>query len=315
MTADCAISSRPVGTFRHEAVFYRGLDDLVDRVLPFVRQGVRQGEPVLVAMLSDRLTALGAALGSDAAGVDFVDMAELGRNPARIIPAWRRFLERASDQTSLRGVGEPIWAGRRPTEITEGRLHESLLNVAFDDGPGWELICPYDVEALPSSVIEDAMRTHPELSQGVDRSTEYAGHQHATDTFAARLSLPPSWADEIPFGGGDLAALRGIVSRLCERAGLSQDACEDMVLAAHELAANSLLHGGGRGLLRSWKGPDAFVVEVSDSGTITDPLVGRDLISGHAENGRGVWMANQLCDLVQVRSTSAGAVVRLFAWL
>ena len=29
--------------------------------------------------------------------------------------------------------------------------------------------------------------------------------------------------------------------------------------------------------------------------------------------GRGVWLANQLCDLVQIRSGAAGTVVRLHA--
>jgi hypothetical protein len=48
---------------------------------------------------------------------------------------------------------------------------------------------------------------------------------------------------------------------------------------------------------------------------ITDPLVGRGLLSDVTEHGRGIWMANQLCDLVQIRSSSFGTTVRLFAWL
>jgi len=247
--------------------------------------------------------------------VDFVDMAELGRNPARIIPAWRRFLADAPDSSSPRGVGEPIWAGRRPAEIVECRLHESLLNVAFDEGPGWQLMCPYDVEALPGWVVKDAMLTHPVVAPELDRLAGYGGHQHATDAFAEPLTDPPAYADEVPFGSGDLSALRAIVERLCARAGLSPEVGDDMVLAAHELAANSLQHGGGSGLLRSWTDTDAFVVEVIDSGKITDALVGRDLTPSEIENGRGVWMANHLCDLVQLRSTPSGTVVRLFAWL
>lgn len=315
MTSGSQVQTHPTEGFRHEAVLYRGLADLVDRVAPFVKEGVDLGQPVLVAMLPDRLAALEKALGADAARVHFVDMAELGRNPARIIAAWRRFLTAATGSISPRGVGEPIWAGRRPAEIIESGLHESLLNVAFDGGPGWALMCPYDVEALPAWVIQDAMRTHPVVSPDLDRSVGYGGHQHAADAFAASLSDPPGFADEVPFADGDLGALRAIVKRLCARAGLSQDTSDDMVLAAHELAANSLLNGGGRGLLRSWTEPDAFVVEVSDSGSITDTLIGRELRSSSAEKGRGVWMANQLCDLVQVRSTSTGTVVRLFAWL
>ena len=43
-------------------------------------------------------------------------------------------------------------------------------------------------------------------------------------------------------------------------------------------------------------------------------MVGRELVELVSENGRGVWMANQLCDLVQVRSGARGTVVRLHAW-
>ena len=42
----------------------------------------------------------------------------------------------------------------------------------------------------------------------------------------------------------------------------------------------------------------------------TEPLVGRERPAGPA-GGYGLWLANQLCDLVQVRSFPAGSVVRL----
>ena len=87
------------------------------------------------------------------------------------------------------------------------------------------------------------------------------------------------------------------------------------MLAAHELATNSVVHGGGRGELAIWREPGALVVEVSDSGMIDDPLVGRGLLDLESENGRGIWMANQLCELVQVRSGLQGTQVRLWAWL
>jgi anti-sigma regulatory factor (Ser/Thr protein kinase) len=109
--------------------------------------------------------------------------------------------------------------------------------------------------------------------------------------------------------------VREHVERGASAAGLDRAAAEDLVLAAHELASNSVRHGGGQGWLRSWCEPGAFVVEVSDSGRIDDPLVGRQVTDPTSEHGRGVWMANQLCDLVQLRSSPAGTVVRLFAWL
>ncbi|MGH3369126.1 MAG: anti-sigma factor RsbA family regulatory protein [Nocardioidaceae bacterium] len=311
--ASCTGSQR-TDRFLHEAVFYRGLDDLVARLVPFIREGIALDEPVLVALLPERLAALEQALGADATRVDFVDMAELGRNPACIIPEWRRFLEEAGSAGPVRGVGEPVWSGRRAVEVEEAGLHEALLNVAFDGGPAWRLVCPYDVDTLPQEVIAEAARNHPgAVHPGI--AAEYGGHSHAIETFSNRLSPPPSDADVMVFEAEDLTGLRSLVGRLAEQAGVPTASADDLVLACHELATNSVLHGGGGGTLRAWRLPDSFVVEVSDTGVIEDPLVGRDLLQDLSENGRGVWMANQLCDLVQVRSSADGTVVRLFSWL
>ena len=299
--------------FRHEAVLYRGLHDLRRTVLPFVRDGLAEDESVMVAMLPDRVRTLRNALGADADRVTFVDMQEIGGNPARIIPEWRRFVDLA-DGRSLRGVGEPVWAGRREVELEECVLHESLLNVAFDDGPAWRLLCPYDAAALPQDVVDEVFRTHPVVEEHV-RGIAYQGHHLAHSSFGEQLVEPPETVDSLPFGTEDLAGVRDVVRRLSGRAGIGRDTVEDLVLAAHELAANSIRHGGGAGLLSAWREEDAFVVEVRDPGRIADPLVGRELAGFADETGRGVWMANQLCDLVQVRSGPAGTVVRLFTWL
>jgi anti-sigma regulatory factor (Ser/Thr protein kinase) len=300
--------------FEHHAVFYRGSSGLVEAVLPFVREGIDQGQRVLVALRHDATAALQRALGPDAERVGFVDMAKLGANPARIIPEWRRFLEEDAGEGPVRGVGEPVWCGRRDVEMTEAVLHEALLNLAFDDGPAWQLLCPYDVSALPPELIEDAARTHP-VARGATVSATYCGADEARARFSSPLPPAPDRADEVPFRDADLTGLRGVVARLAAQAGVSRAAADDLVLACHELATNSVLHGGGSGVLRAWTEPGAFVVEVCDGGIIHDPLVGRGLLQDLAENGRGIWMANQLCDLVQVRSGEAGTVVRVFAWL
>jgi hypothetical protein len=64
-------------------------------------------------------------------------------------------------------------------------------------------------------------------------------------------------------------------------------------------------------LLRVWQDVDALICEVSDSGVIDQPLVGRELPAPGIEGGRGMWLVNQLCELVQVRSLATGTVVRL----
>jgi len=291
---------------------YDGLLGLRDVVLPFIREGLELGEPVMVAMLEDRVEFLTNELGALALLVDFVDMREVGGNPSRIIPAWRRFVE-SHGGLSLRGVGEPVWAGRRGVELEECVLHESLLNMAFDDGPGWRLLCPYDASALPPLVLDDVFVTHPSVPTTA-RTLPYLGHDFARSAFAAPLPTPPGDAVHLDFGIRGLSAVRDAVRRGASVAQVSDDAADDLALAAHEVATNSVQHGGGTGRVTVWSDSDGYVVEVRDAGRIDDPMVGRELVELASETGRGVWMANQLCDLVQVRSNDNGTVVRLYSW-
>ena len=77
---------------RHEALLYASADEFVDRLAPFVRDGVDAGEPVLVLLPPDHLELLQSALGRVADGVFYADMTRVGHNPARIIPAWHDFV-------------------------------------------------------------------------------------------------------------------------------------------------------------------------------------------------------------------------------
>lgn len=301
--------------FQHEAVLYEGLNDLASTTVPFIREGLELQEPVLVAVLPDRIRTLRSALGSDADRVEFLDIGEFGGNPGRILPMWRGFVDRSLGSGSVRGIGEPVWSSRRDVEIEECHLHESLLNVAFDDGPPWRLMCPYDVDSLPAEIVADAMRTHPVVSAAGGPDIEYGGHHHAQARIASPLTPAPESAHRISFAHGDLSRLRGFVGTWALESGLSEDRAGDIVLAAHEIATNSIVHGGGSGELHVWSQPGAFVVELGDRGQISDPLVGRDPALDLDEGGRGVWLVHQLCDLVQVRSLPTGTVVRLFAWL
>jgi anti-sigma regulatory factor (Ser/Thr protein kinase) len=300
-------------SFRHEALFYAGRDDFVRRTAAFLRDAVEAEEPTLVVVDATKIDLLREELDGAAHGIQFADMAAVGANPARIIPAWREFVTRhAPIGRRLRGIGEPIWPERTAAELVECERHESLLNLAFTGSPSWWLVCPYDTEALDPAVVEEARRTHPfVLEDGVARpSDDYYGLNRIAAPFDEPLPEPPAAAQELPFGDGPLDALRWYVARRGVEAGFGGSRLADLVLAVHELATNSLRHGGGRGTLRVWREPDALVCEVADSGRIDDPLVGRERPLGAQRDGRGLWLVNQLCDLAQIRSFPTGSVVR-----
>jgi anti-sigma regulatory factor (Ser/Thr protein kinase) len=297
--------------FGHEILLYRGLEDLVARTAAYLAEGLSGDEPVLVALLPERNQAVAAALerlGEDPDRVRFVDMRALGANPARIIPAWQAYVDEAISGAvgcggaPARVLAEPLWVGRRPVEVEECLVHEGLLDLAFGDGAPWQLLCAYDAAELPAPHLEAAVRSHRRPDA-------------AAAALVAGLRPPAGPVVERAFDLEGLLSVREHVGQRASAVGVDRDAAQDLVLAAHELASNSVQHGGGRGRLRSWSEPGAFVVEVSDTGRIHDPLVGRQITDVSSEHGRGVWMANQLCDLVQLRSSAAGTVVRLFAWL
>lgn len=298
-------------TFRHEALLYEGPEDFVRRTVPFIREGLERDEPVMVAARSQRLGPLREALGPDAGGVRFADMLEIGRNPACIIPAWRAFVD-AEAGRRLRGIGEPIWSERSESELVECQGHERLLNLAFADVADFHLVCPYDTETLSPEVVHAARCSHPMVDeQGSATASRHFEGPDVGRALDTPMPLPPSRARTVWFDAGSMSEVREVVARCAEHAGLSSDRVQDAVVSVHELVTNSVRHGGGMGVLRLWDDDEGLVAEVRDRGRIEDPLVGRRAPSVEQLGGWGLWIANQLCDLVQIRTGPAGTVVRL----
>jgi anti-sigma regulatory factor (Ser/Thr protein kinase) len=311
MTASGA--APPLDRFRHEALLYAGESEFVDAIGDFVADGVAAGEPVLVIVGAHKVDRLRSVLGRDADAVRFVDMAEVGTNPARIIPAWRELVaEGSASDAPFRGVGEPIWAGRPHAELIECQRHESLLNVAFDGAPAWWLLCPYDTEALDPSVIDEARRAHPLVTEEgcTHPSALWAGIEAWPERLDEPLPPPPCDAGAVTFDAAGLESVRQHIASEACRLGLEPERIGDLVVAVNEVVSNSVRHGGGGGTLQLWRDDHTMVCEVRDRGHIADPLVGRHPPSRGLEGGRGLWLVNQLCDLVQVRN-AGGCVVRL----
>jgi anti-sigma regulatory factor (Ser/Thr protein kinase) len=294
----------------HEAYFYRTMAEFVAAALPFVEEGLVTGEAVLVAVSAPQIDALDSALGPDH-GVTFADMARLGRNPGRIISVWRKFvLGNTYAGRGCRGIGEPIWPGRTAAELVECQRHEVLLNLAFPDGPPWRLMCPYNTSTLDSWVIKEAARSHPVI--GSD-GTRMPSGDYEPDLGRLTPQLPPHPvpALEIAFTKANIRDVREAVALHAATTGLTVDQTGEFVLVVHELAVNSVHHGGGKGVLRIWQESGRVVCELTDEGVIADPLIGRSAPEPGARQGRGLWLANEICDLVQLRSSTEGTVIRV----
>jgi anti-sigma regulatory factor (Ser/Thr protein kinase) len=124
------------------------------------------------------------------------------------------------------------------------------------------------------------------------------------------LPLPPSGAMSYQYTT-DLAAVRAVVYRHARQAGLPESRAIDLVLAVSEVAANTVRHAKSPGSLKIWYDTDEIVCQIQDEGTITDPLAGRRQPSIEAMGGHGLWIVNQVCDSVEMRSDETGTTIRL----
>jgi anti-sigma regulatory factor (Ser/Thr protein kinase) len=311
-TSERAALPQSEDPFRHEALFYVDEGEFLEGTTAFIRAAVQAGEPILVVVSSRKIDLLREQLKSEAPKVRFADMDDVGINPARIIPAWTDFVVEHGDRP-MRGIGEPIWAERSPAELVECQRHESLLNVAFAGSTDFNLMCPYDTVALGQDVIDEARRSHRFIRRDGGRraSPEYLGIKTLAGLFSEPLPEPSRSSVDLVFQAESLGGLRAFVLREATYAGIDDSQAADIVTAVNEIASNSLRHAGGWGVLRVWQTGDAFICEVSDDGHIDEPLIGRVRPEVGDSAGRGLWMVNQLCELVQLRATPTGTTVRM----
>jgi anti-sigma regulatory factor (Ser/Thr protein kinase) len=95
------------------------------------------------------------------------------------------------------------------------------------------------------------------------------------------------------------------------QAGLPGDRRADLVIAASEVAANTLKHTAGGGAVRVWATDDEVLCQLEDGGHITDPLAGYRRPAADAAAGHGLWLVNQVCDLAEIRTGETGTTIRL----
>ena len=293
------------GGLSHLAFFYRDQDDYLAEIGEFASAGQENGEPVLIAVPGDKGSLLADHLDGHA---QYADMVELGRNPARIIPEVRAFID-AHPGRRVRYVGEPVWPGRSAAEMCEAARHEALINLAFAEMPV-TILCPYDAAGLPPSVISTAERSHPAvLGNGHWGAGRYTGAGIIPPEFDRPLPDPPAAAETLCYET-DLRPLRRLVAGYAHRTGLPDERAANLVLAASEIAANSLRHTSAGGTMHIWHTDGEILCQIQDQGWITDPLAGR-IRRPPDERGHGLWVVNQICDLVELRTGPAGTTIRM----
>ncbi len=297
----------------HDALFYNSDEDFVAALVPFVRDGLRRGQAVTAAVTLANIALLRDALGADAAAVSFIDRDEWYKRPASTVAGWQRLLADAIARGHLymRLIGEVGFGAdeRHPTWTR----YEAALNQVFAQAPAW-IVCPYDTRALPAALLGDARRTHPTVMSHPERrdSDCYLPTEHFLRTVPEPMppvSGPPALTMELK---DDVAVARHSLATLMSAYGWSGlHRGDDLMLAMSEIAANSIRHGQAPCYLRIWVHERTVTCEVRDNGAGPgDPLLGYRPPAQELTGGRGLWIAQQLCDALAINHCDATTVVR-----
>ncbi|TDW81733.1 MULTISPECIES: sensor histidine kinase [Kribbella] len=290
-SATDSLHGAPAG-FLHDAFVHVSDEEFVQRSAAFMQDGLAAGETIVAVLPPERIAVLRDALGPIHHEVCFTDMTVAGGNPARLIPYWRSVIEQHPGP--VRGLSEPAYPGRSAAAYDEVLLHEALSDIAFAQDRAFRLYCAY------------------QASVGIDPTVTHSGAEAlAEKEFRTALDDVPDRAERWEFGPGELGQVRQWLSGQAASHGVSRDRLEDLSLALHEICTNSIRFGGGRGRLAVWIADGTLICDVRDCGRIDDLLVGRVLPPLDGLGGRGVWLANQLCDLAQLRSGDDFTQVRL----
>src|SRR5215471_9086665 len=185
-----AASSRSGGgeSLSHLAYFYDDERDYLSYLSAFARAGLRNAEPVFVAVPGRKAALLRERLGAESHLLRYGAIAETGRNPARLIPELRAFLDEHRGRRA-RLVSEAIWPGRSAAELCEATRHEALMNLAFAASAA-TIVCPYDAGGLAPSVVGGAERTHPAFLR--------KGRTQSAGGYAGRGLIPAECEDPLP---------------------------------------------------------------------------------------------------------------------
>ncbi|RKS67739.1 DcmR-like sensory protein [Actinomadura pelletieri DSM 43383] len=296
--------------FVHHGCVYAGDEEFLRMVVPFVDEGLRRDEPVLVTTTPANLDLVRAALGRHARHVDYAETAFFGRRPPQRVAGFLGWRHRHPRAARVRILAEPVWAGRSARQIEAWECMESALNAVLAD-TGIHMICPYDARTVEPEIVRNAHRTHPHMVDGTEVSAS-SGYVEPVSFVRGRetpLRDRPGDAVTLTFTG-DLSRMRHAIVMESAMLGLAGE--QLMIFAA---AVSELLTGADGEALPSvalWARPGEVVCDIHLPATTSlDPFIGLHPPTLDPRPGDGLWLARQICDHLDVRPGRDGTTIRL----
>ncbi|MDI6105212.1 STAS domain-containing protein [Actinoplanes sp. NEAU-A12] len=147
-----------------------------------------------------------------------------------------------------------------------------------------------------------------------DAGRSDAGHRTA-DTSEGTGSSAEAVVEILaePFDRAGIRLVRQRLSSYAASCGISEQEQYKLVLAASEIMANAVLHGGGSGRITASRRGDRLCLEVVDHG----PGIPRHYLGERPRprpgriGSSGLWLADQICERVDIDTGRDGTTVRL----
>ena len=299
--------------YRHEALFYRGDEEFLAGTFPLVREAVDADAAVLVAVPE---APRGACSRRRSAATARASTSPTWRSsaatPGRIIGAWRDFVRtHAGGDTAPLGIGEPIWPERSEAELVECQRHETLLNLAFTPETPWTLLCPYDAAAAPAR----GARRRPPQPPARPRARQLAPQRGvragdpgleplpapAVEPTRRATLRPTATLGSCASSSPPARSARGFAARASPTSCSLSTSWPPTPCATR--AARACCASGARTARCSSRSPTTGTSPTRSPAATSPPPT--------EIGGRGLYLVNQLCDLVQLRSSPEGSVIRI----
>lgn len=295
----------------HQLVVYDDPDGFVEAVTGFLREGLARGERLLAVVRGDRFAWLADALGPEAASVAFLDARRVYEPQAAVTAAAFEYL-RAEPARRARVVAEQPLAERSPAEVRDYLRLEAAANLVYHDQPV-SILCPYDAAALPDEVLAESSRVHPVVRDRAGPRPSASFVEPRAYLSSLRPAPVPDDARSLAVAGpSELAAARAFVTAQATASDLGEEAAVATATAVVEVLTNALVHGRPPVWIHAYREGTALVHHVHDAGPgLRDPLTGWLPPATTASGGRGLWLARQLCDALEVATDATGTHVRV----
>lgn len=297
---------------RHTIVVASSGEDLVEQVLPILQSVVARDEPLSVNLAPSRLEALQEQMGSSSARVSWTDTTSWMPHPVRRLRALEELAVTGRERGAARHwfVGEFPFPDDRPDLALEWERFDALLSDVLADGPV-RMICVYDASVVPKDVVERAHSSHPQVGvRPVADNPALEPVEHLLQCWSPDSLPVPGHAVRID-GEVRPATARALL-REGPAAALDPERHEELTIVVSELVTNAWRAGATSVGVACWHEGGELVMQVDDDGPgLNDPFAGYHLPSLDADNGRGLWIARQLADVVQIAPRRPGTSVRV----